>query len=60
MGYTKNELLEREKYNNACIYSIMTGGGFYVGSTRAMKKLIISYAKRRLKYGYEMVLSPDF
>jgi len=41
MGYTKNEWLkrvEREKYNNACIYSIMTGGGFYVGSTRNFKK----------------------
>ena len=30
---------------------------FYVGSTRAMKQLVLSYAKKRMKYGYEMILS---
>ena len=30
---------------------------FYVGSTRAMKELVLSYAKKRMKYGHEMVLS---
>ena len=30
---------------------------FYVGSTRAMQQLVLSYAKKRMKYGYEIVLS---
>ncbi len=30
---------------------------FYVASTRAMKELVLSYANKRIKYGYETVLS---
>ena len=30
---------------------------FYVASTRAMKELILSYANKRIKYGYEVILS---
>ena len=30
---------------------------FYVGATRAMKELILSYANKRMKYGYETILS---
>jgi len=30
---------------------------FYVGSTRAMKELVLSYANKRMKYGYEVILS---
>ena len=30
---------------------------FYVGATRAMKELVLSYANKRMKYGYESIFS---
>ena len=30
---------------------------FYVGATRAMKELILSYANKRMRYGYESIFS---
>ena len=30
---------------------------FYVGATRAMKQLVLSYANKRMRYGYESIFS---